>query len=95
MCAGESHSDVKYIGETLRSLKTRLAEHQQHTRDQRFDISAVAEHATYNEHDIDTAISSSRWRRNQDRAEALLRVLIKQIAAWICCIARRDRRLDC
>ena len=34
-------------------------------------------------------------RRNQNRAEALSRVLIKQIAAWICCIARRDRRLDC
>ena len=42
-----------------------------------------------------TAISSLRWRRNQDCAEALSRVLIKQIAAWICCIARRDRCLDC
>ena len=45
--------DDKYIGETLRSLKTRLAEHQRHTKDQRFDKSAVAEHATFNKHDID------------------------------------------
>ena len=33
-----------------------------------------------------TAISSLCWRGNQDRTEALLRVLIKQIAAWICCM---------
>ena len=42
-----------------------------------------------------TGISSLRLRGNQDRAEALLRVLIKQIVAWVCCIARRDWRLNC
>ena len=45
--------DDKYISETLRSLKTRLAEHQQHTKHKRFDKLAVAEHATFNKHDID------------------------------------------
>ena len=47
----------KYIGETLRSLKTWLAEHQFHTYEgPRFDKSAVAEHATFNKHDIDLLV---------------------------------------
>ena len=44
--------DDKHMGETLRSLKKPLAEHQRHAKDQRFDKSAVAEYATFNKHNI-------------------------------------------
>ena len=43
---------------------------------------------------LNTAISSLRWRGNLDHAEALLRVLIKLIGTWICCITRRDQWRD-
>ena len=55
----------------------------------------IVNHKVSGLENTNTAILSLRWCGNQDRAEALLRVLIKQIAAWICCIARRDWRLDC
>ena len=68
--------DDKYIGETLRSLKTRLAEHQRHTKDQCFDKSAVAEHATFNKHDIDKenlkVIQKEQQWQNRKVKEALL-----------------------
>ena len=68
--------DGKYIGETLRSLKTRLAEHQRQTKDQCFDKSAVAEYATFNKHDIDwenlrVLQKEQRWH-NREVKEALL-----------------------
>ena len=45
----------EYIGETLRSMKVRMKEHERHTRFGRIDESAVAEHARVNDHVIDWA----------------------------------------
>ena len=42
-----------YIGETVRTLKTRTSEHQKHTRDGNTQKSAVAEHVWNHQHDID------------------------------------------
>ena len=42
-----------YVGETLRSMTVRLKEHERHTKNSRIDLSAVAEHARMNNHEID------------------------------------------
>ena len=59
-----------YVGETLRSLKTRLGEHQRHAKPgARYDLSAVAEHAQVNKHQIDwdNAVVVGRGRRGHPR----------------------------
>ena len=42
-----------YVGVTLRSMTVRLKEHERHTKNGRIDLSAVAEHARMNNHEID------------------------------------------
>ena len=54
----------------------------------------VAVHCNCNFLALTTAISSLRRPGSQDRGETFLRVPIRQIGAWICCIARRDQCHD-
>ena len=46
-CSGQ------YVGETLRTMAVRMQEHTCHTRNGRTDLSAVAEHAVVESHEID------------------------------------------
>ena len=46
-CSGQN------VGETLRTMAVRLQEHTRHTRNGRTDLSAVAEHAVVESHEID------------------------------------------
>ena len=46
-CSGQ------YVGETLRTMAVRMQEHIRHTRNGRTDLSAVAEHAVVESHEID------------------------------------------
>ena len=46
-CSGQ------YVGETLRTMAVRMQEHTRHTWNGRTDLSAVAEHAVVESHEID------------------------------------------
>lgn len=48
-----NNCEETYVGETLRSMKTRMSEHARHARNGRIDLSAVAEHARMEDHAID------------------------------------------
>ena len=63
----------------FRSLKTQLAEHQLHTKNQRFDKSAVAEHATFNKHDIDWGKFESNSKRTAVAYQESQRSVIDQL----------------
>ena len=65
----------QYVGETIRSMAVRIKEHARHTRDSRIDLSAVAEHAAVNGHEIDWAtakvIDSAKTTQARKVKEAL------------------------
>ena len=65
----------QYVGETIRSMAVRIKEHTRHTRDSRIDLSAVAEHAAVNGHEIDWAtakvIDSAKTTQARKVKEAL------------------------
>ena len=74
--------DAKYIGETGRSLETRLKEHKASVRLGKTDASALSDHANKQGHDVEwdeTVIltKQSHWLRR------------KWTEAWYC---RRNRR---
>ena len=73
-----------YIGETMRSLKTCLGEHRCHAKPgARYELSAVAEHAQVNKHQIDwdSAVVVGRERRWHPRkVKETLMICAKKLA---------------
>jgi len=67
---------ASYIGETLRSIKTRIEEHKRHSRNGRFDLSAVAEHSIFNNHTIDWEGSKIIGREDRWHARKIKEALL-------------------
>ena len=74
---GESAAQVRVsaVGETARTARVRLAEHHSHARYGHLNMSAVAEHALCEGHDIDwksaKILDREKKRRSRQVKEAL------------------------